>query len=367
MEPQNATIVRLSPSTGGDNQISVVSFEEAFGEHSELHGRGRDRRQSRKMDRIAKKTDRKVARQGVKTAKKAAKQDRRAQQQEARQTRKDTRVTRRMDRKSLRQESRQKPESPPEEEVTTEEETQDVATQDSADQPQSDSGQGEYSSDEAAVMDQFAPDNGEDEQDDSSDSFDGDADSNAFTHDADGTSVSVDPAIADITKKIVWNQEAKRRVQKQKYDLDKQRAANKNNGRALSHITSQMADLDMTIGKHDDRIDELNRQLKTYGDHPHVGRGFHKAETELQKAKEVKSTSDDSAKIKDTIVSKGLDPQFGENRIDIPAYPALNEIEVQSNADGDQRIAIPKGTFIGAIGLLAAAALLVWATSPEKR
>jgi len=354
MEPQNATIVRLSPSTGGDNQISVVSFEEAFGEHSEFRGRGRARRQKRKLARIQNRG-----------ARKAARQSNRAAQQEARQTRKDTRKSRRVARKSMGDEPDADPEDTQSQDVPQDNYTapQDDGSQDDS-SSQDDSGQSESSSDEAAVMDQFAPDNS---QDDSSDSFDGDADSNAFTHDADGTSVSVDPSIADITRKLVWNKEARRRVVQQKVDLDRQRMANKNNGRMLSQLTSQIADLDIQIGKYENRIDQLRDQLKGYGDHPHIGRGVHKAETDLQKAKEAKSTFDDSAKIKDTIVSKGLSPEFGENRIDIPAYPAMNKVEIQSSADGDQRIAMPKGTLIGAIGLIGLASLLVWATSPEKR
>jgi len=65
--------------TGG-----AVTFEEAFGEQSELRGRGRARRQARRMDRITKRKERKAAKQS------------------ARQERKRTRVEGRMSRKAMK-------------------------------------------------------------------------------------------------------------------------------------------------------------------------------------------------------------------------------------------------------------------------
>lgn len=59
-----------------------VTFEEAFGEHSEARGRGRARRQARRMDRINKRRERKAAKQ------------------EARQERKNRRVEGRNERKA---------------------------------------------------------------------------------------------------------------------------------------------------------------------------------------------------------------------------------------------------------------------------
>lgn len=97
---ENATIIRLEPNGPGvSNNLKVASFEEAFlgenssmeGENSsELRGRGRARRQKRKLKKIASRGERKQARQTI-----------RAQQQEARQVRKDTRKTRRVARKQM--------------------------------------------------------------------------------------------------------------------------------------------------------------------------------------------------------------------------------------------------------------------------
>lgn len=88
-----ATIVTLEPSV----EIEGVSFEQAFGETSELRGRGRERRrkrrQERRMKRIADRRERKKA-----------KQEMRSEQQEARQKRKDTRKQRRVARKGMGEE-----------------------------------------------------------------------------------------------------------------------------------------------------------------------------------------------------------------------------------------------------------------------
>jgi hypothetical protein len=85
-----ATIVTLEPNT----QIEGVSFEEAFGESSELRGRGRakrqTRRQAKRMKRIADRAERKKAKQSM-----------RAEQQEARQVRKDKRKSRKVARKGM--------------------------------------------------------------------------------------------------------------------------------------------------------------------------------------------------------------------------------------------------------------------------
>jgi hypothetical protein len=74
--------------------VSVSSFGEAFGEYSELRGRGRKKRQARRQER-------RMTRISDRATRKRAKQEMRAEQQEARQTRKDTRKTRRLARKEM--------------------------------------------------------------------------------------------------------------------------------------------------------------------------------------------------------------------------------------------------------------------------
>lgn len=99
----DARIIRI-----GDvpENTSVASFEEAFGEYSDFKGKGRARRQGRKMDRIAKKSERKsakaqakavrkVERQQVRGAKQGAKQERKLQRQGFLTQRKQMRTDRR--------------------------------------------------------------------------------------------------------------------------------------------------------------------------------------------------------------------------------------------------------------------------------
>jgi hypothetical protein len=94
---ENARIIRLdAPLT-----VSVSSFGEAFGEYSELRGRGRARRAARKADRQEKRQTKRMTRISNRAERKGARQDMRAAQQEARQTRKDTRKTRRVARQEM--------------------------------------------------------------------------------------------------------------------------------------------------------------------------------------------------------------------------------------------------------------------------
>tara|TARA_R110000868_G_scaffold181220_7_gene422084 strand:- start:9225 stop:10544 length:1320 start_codon:yes stop_codon:yes gene_type:complete len=87
---ENARIIKLdAPLT-----VTVSSFGEAFGEYSELRGRGRKKRQARRQER-------RMTRISDRATRKRAKQEMRAEQQEARQTRKDTRKTRRLARKEM--------------------------------------------------------------------------------------------------------------------------------------------------------------------------------------------------------------------------------------------------------------------------
>lgn len=93
---EKPTIVTLD---GSNEQDSTLTFEQAFGDYSEARGRRRGggflarmraKRQARRIERIRMRAERKRARQQM-----------RAEQQEARQMRKDTRKSRRVARKSM--------------------------------------------------------------------------------------------------------------------------------------------------------------------------------------------------------------------------------------------------------------------------
>jgi hypothetical protein len=74
--------------------VTTSTFGEAFGEYSELKGKGRKKRQSRRQER-------RMTRINDRATRKRTKQDMRAEQQEARQTRKDTRKSRKVAREEM--------------------------------------------------------------------------------------------------------------------------------------------------------------------------------------------------------------------------------------------------------------------------
>jgi hypothetical protein len=102
---ENARIIKL------DMPLTVTSstFGEAFGEYSELKGRGRAKRQKRRQER-------RMTRISNRATRKRARQDMRAEQQEARQTRKDTRKSRKVARDEMGAENEEAPESAGDEE-----------------------------------------------------------------------------------------------------------------------------------------------------------------------------------------------------------------------------------------------------------
>jgi len=105
---ENARIIRLGDSVGTSNEPRIATFEEAFGEYSELFGKkARARREKRRDDRTAakvrrqeRKTERKVARQTRKDDVRASKQERRSNRKQRRQ---QMRIDRRAQRKATRQ------------------------------------------------------------------------------------------------------------------------------------------------------------------------------------------------------------------------------------------------------------------------
>jgi hypothetical protein len=97
---QQTTTVTLGNDT---DTTTPSSFEEAFGEYSEVRGKGRNRRQARRLDRKKKRQERRMTRISNRGERKRARQAIRGEQQEARQSRKDIRTSRRMARKDMRQ------------------------------------------------------------------------------------------------------------------------------------------------------------------------------------------------------------------------------------------------------------------------
>jgi len=95
------TIIKLGGNPSDSSMVvRSATFEEAFGDFSEARGKGRARRQARKLDRQENKAERKVARQTTKQAKIGAKQETRQLRRGGRQ---EARIGRRATRKDLRQ------------------------------------------------------------------------------------------------------------------------------------------------------------------------------------------------------------------------------------------------------------------------
>jgi hypothetical protein len=111
------TIIKLEPTTGSANVVvrTDATFEEAFGDYSNARGRGRARRKSKKLSKIADKREVKQARRGGRQAdrlarrstRKGARQEMRSSQQEARQERKNVRSSGRQSRKDSKNVSEQ--------------------------------------------------------------------------------------------------------------------------------------------------------------------------------------------------------------------------------------------------------------------
>jgi hypothetical protein len=118
-------VVNLEPmGQGQESVMDVATYDQAFlGEpFSEARGKGRARRQARKLDRTAKKKERKLAkvqaksdvkdargqaRIGRRADRKTSRQEMRNAQQEQRQGRRDTRVVKRTDRRLFKQQAGQ--------------------------------------------------------------------------------------------------------------------------------------------------------------------------------------------------------------------------------------------------------------------
>jgi hypothetical protein len=94
------TIIKLGGVSDSSMVVRSATFEEAFGDYSEARGKGRARRQERRLERQENKAERKVARQTTKQAKIGAKQETRQLRKGGRQ---EARIGRRATRKDLRQ------------------------------------------------------------------------------------------------------------------------------------------------------------------------------------------------------------------------------------------------------------------------
>jgi hypothetical protein len=265
MEP---TIITLGPSADGSN-LSVTTFEEAFGEYSEIRGRGRKRRQKRKLSRIEMKAERKRARQKT-----------RAEQQEARQQRKDTKKSRKVARKSMGDtEEETDNQNAPENENgggggNDQEqggggndnqnqgggESQDQGGGESQDQGQDDN----WGSGGGGSQDQGPQDQGDAESDAESDG-EGDGvmseDESGFSGELGQNKVS--PRVRECAKKIEWNKELVTRLEARRNKLILMLQTEQNSAKVVK-IKKEIETINTQIDTRYKRISDLEQMLSTY-------------------------------------------------------------------------------------------------------
>ncbi len=371
---ENATIVRLSPST---NPVQIVDFMDAFGEHSELRGKGRARRQARRQARRKKRISDRIERKSMK--------------QEARQNRKDVRKTRRLARKEMGADE-EEPEPEPEQTEVAEDqyetpEQEDQTSEDSGLDPAADENgeevgeeyfDGDYSearggrgrarrqarraNRKAKRSSRKAGPSDEASSEESVEEFEGSGiDAAQFSSTPIGTAPtpvqpqsaqasataapaqaqanpSIHPHIGSLTNGITWNREAARRHRLNRNNLygQAQSLHPVKDRSSLREYSARISRLDMEIQRHEARITDLENALKKYGDHPHIARGYKYAQTQMQKGRETVASAQDQNKIKATIVQSSLNPSFGDQRIEVPAQSEMRTVDIQSNADGEE-------------------------------
>lgn len=374
---ENATIVTLGPSGEG---VVTASFEEAFGEFSELRGRGRARRHKRRSERQQNRIARRRAR-------KKGRQEIRAEQQ-------DARFTRRRKRRALRDE-RKEGGAEGEMDETTQTEMGDGASQDNSqgggdytEQPlgiatREDEDGAETQGDDSQDGDVYANDNqgsgaaegtGEDSEEDS-DSFDGVMGAEDRFNELTDGKVKISPIVADLTKKVEWNKELISKLNIQKAGLQGRNTDS-------SDVSKQIAERKARIGELEAKLSEYSNCQGEYS----MASGKPPMALLKRRQEEVLRGRNFARRYRkghhNTPVSKGLHPQFGSNRIVVPAQmksnatglngldlvddfdaPDARFIELQSNAAGEDKKKINwTGIVIGGV----VAVGVIWAIKKYK-
>lgn len=318
MEP---TIIRLQPNSSSDNMTvrTSASFEDAFGEHSELRGKGRNRRQKRKLDRYAKKDERRrvkgEGRIARRKSRKSLRQEMRADQQEARQVRKDTRNVRKQGRKDYRTESEQGRENYETEQdlyrdslQPQDDESQDNGTVEQGYSQEESYGQsvdGGY--DDSGDSEQYAygedSDEGFAEEGDSYDEASDEYEDESEYYGADGSSKN-----EELEKLIKWNKILISKLHKQREEMVKTDSP-------VAGITKQ-----------------INLRLKRLKELESKRNGSNKA---IVKSTLPKKRSNPSYGGDETPVDAELNPDFAPNKIVIPAQSKFDGLDEDGNLEFD--------------------------------
>lgn len=396
MEP---TIITLGPNTDGSN-VSVTTFEEAFGEYSEIRGRGRRRRQKRKLSRIEMKAERRRARQKG-----------RAEQQQARQARLDERKKRKLSRKEMGEtEEETDNQNAPENENgggggSDQEQGGGGESQDQGGGESQNQGGGE-SQDQGQQDDNWGSGGGgSQDQGDAESEGEGDGvmseDESGFGGELGQNKVS--PRVRECANKIEWNKELVSRLEARRNNFMLMLQTEQNSARVVK-IKQQIELINTQIDTRYKRIADLEQMLSTYSNasgrrkaprrNKEVKRAKQLAQNERRKVAKVGPRKLISAMQKrkmakdggsETPVESDLNPEISENRIEVQAQRdsfdgirnatgrgliALDDandfdsgearvIELKSNADGkpdhkkrNTQILIGVGTGLFIIGIL---------------
>ena len=356
------TIIKLEPTTGSANVVvrTDATFEEAFGDYSDARGRGRARRKSRKLSKIADKREVKQARRGGRQAdrlarrstRKGARQEMRSSQQEARQERKNVRSSGRQSRKDSKNVSEQDRENYNQDQentrlskdpVDSDSESTDETTKDSGsnnapssapmsnsqdsgyqDSGYQDSGYQDSGSQESGYQDSgsnYENEGSQDEgygdsqSDDSSNQTDSEysqeenefADDSIFNFEGMDGKVVVTPLVKDNVYKLKNNARAHK-------DLSDRRALMERNGDNTKGI-------DMQINNTRQRMSELKSCLDDYcnADGSQQQRRRRNDEVSIAMGRKVRRRRNIEHGGSEVPVQDGLDASFSKQRIEVPA------------------------------------------------
>jgi hypothetical protein len=353
-----ARIIKLEPET----EIQGVSFEEAFGEHSEARG-GRARRQARRAERKAKGGNRfgrlalavatgglvggaiktgpeaRAARQKRRLERIARRGERQEARQELRQSRKDTRASRKEARKRMGDDPESENESNDMSQGASMEQSSDSYSQPSqpsySEEPQYEESYNEPSQEEPQYEEEVA----EEPLGDNSEYSD---EESSFDAETSGETSSFDAETSDASGKKIGKK-----------------------------FGSRLSAMKLKITKHEDAANKLKAALRS-GKLPSnmVAKGAKelKARVEhLNKMKEMHSKA--VARMKSlTPVQSDLGATIGANKIVVPAKGAdgedssMLEGDEMSSFDGKTFFAKNKGIIIG----LGAAAVIIFALHKAK-
>lgn len=339
-----ATIVHLSPSQDNET-VEVASFDEAFGAHSNLFGKGRARRTKRKSERQANRQKKRMTRinnrQERKSTRKSNRQANKQNRVEARATKKATRQDARLTRKANRKASRGSDDDiqPEDDQLQTDApvdsgtDTQDMSMQDSQDQsgniettdtdtdanansPQADDG-GE--TEMVEETDEYNPEEENEESEFQGGEFDlnfnDDEGQSAFNDEISGGQrrIKISAPVMDTARKIVWNEELVS-------NFESRVGTGENDSELHGHIENRK-----------NRIEQLESMLGEYSEARGGKGGGRAARSEVKAAKkaarqelkaakhEKRAAKKAGKKSKSTSVAEELNPEISKDEISIPA------------------------------------------------